>query len=60
MKIIIEKNRFRFQKWCIWLVYGNGKRTRLQENYHNNDDAIDTAEMLKLEMKNATIVPYKK
>jgi hypothetical protein len=55
MKIVFRKNRFRWQKWCIWFVYDNGKSTRLDENYHNLDDAIDTAEMIKRHVSDAHI-----
>jgi hypothetical protein len=56
MKIIFKKNKYRWQKWCIWFVYDNGKSTRLNENYNNLDDAVDTAEMLKSKLRNAEII----
>lgn len=58
MEIVILPLRSKKQKWCIWFKYDNGKSTKLQEHYHNHNDAVDTAEMLKAKIGNAVIKPF--
>jgi hypothetical protein len=59
MKIKIIRNPLKFQKWSIQLVFKNGKTQRLTKSYSRHQGALDTAILLKEEMKDAVIVPFK-
>ena len=58
MKIVIERNKLKFQKWSIKLVFKNGKIQRLTKSYWRHQGALDTALLLKEEMKDAVIIPF--
>ena len=55
MKITVERTTLKFQRWCIWITFKNGKRQRLSKSYWNKKDAEDTAVLLKAEMQDAEL-----